>query len=202
MRRIVLAEYEVFESLVFVNQWQCIEFVIPDNVVCFFQRGVCACHNEVFIWGHELGNRGVQAHSADTIVTAGNDTNQFAGCSSIVSNCNGGVTGLFFEFEDIFQCFVRADVGITCNKACFVALYSCYHCSFVLDALGTINKGNSALFCKSDCHFVIRYRLHDCRYQRDVHGQRTFFLTLFVLNQWGLQAYICWNALRRRIAWN
>ena len=200
MRGVVLAEYKVFESLVFIHQWQRVELVLPDDVICFLQGGVSICHDEVFELGHKLADRSIQAHSADTVVTAGYDTDQFAGSSSVLGNSNGGVTGFFFQRQDVLEGLIRADVGIAGNKACFVAFYSCNHCCLVSYRLRTINKGNTALFCQCDCHFIVGYRLHDRRNQRNVHGQWALFLTFFKFYQWGFQADVRRNALRRRIA--
>ena len=199
---IVLAEYEVFESLILIHQRQGVELVLPDDVVCFLERGVGVRGDQIFKLGHEFRDRSVQLHAADAVVAAGDDADQLAVGGAVLGDCDGGMSGLILELEDILEGLVRADIGIAGDKARLVALDSGHHCSLILNRLGTINKGDAALFCQRNRHLVVRNRLHDCGNQRDIQRQGAFFLSLFEFDQWGLQADICRDALGGRIAWN
>ena len=74
MLGVVLAENEVHELALIVDDGQRVELVIPNDIVCFFKRGVLGSGDELGKRGHELTDLGRDIHAADTVVTAGNDT--------------------------------------------------------------------------------------------------------------------------------
>ena len=195
---IVLAEYHITETLILIHQWQHIQLVFPDNIISLSQAGISAGINQFLKWSHKLLGRSLQAHTGYTIITAGNNTQQLAGRSTVLSYSHSRVASLFFQCQNLSNSCFRSNIGIAVYEAGLEVLYPCYHSCLFLNTLGTIDKGNAALTSQCYCHAVIRYRLHDSRGHWNVHGN-LWFLTLFKLYQWSLQGNICRNALIRRI---
>ena len=198
MSQIVFTEYHVQQATFVVDDGQGVQFVFPNDVVSFLQSGVFASNNHFFNRGHEFFNLGIGVHTAGAVVTASNDTFQFAVNGTIGSNSNGGVTGAFFQSYDISQSAIRTDIGIAAYETCAMAFNTCNHCSFVFDGLRTIDKGNATFFRKSNSEFFAGYGLHDCGNHGDVHGDCRFF-TFFEFYQRGAQINISRNACFRGI---
>ena len=174
--------------------------MIPDNVIGNLQGSILRCGNQLFKRSHELSNLGGALHTADAVITAGNNTQQLAVRGTIFGNSHGGMTGLFLQLQDICQGLIRLDVGIADNKASLVALDAGNHRSLRLNALRAIDEGHAALACQSDCHGVVGYRLHDSGNHRDIDGDRTLLNTLAILYNRGFQVYVRRNALTGRIS--
>ena len=198
---IIFAEYHVQKTAFVINNRQGIQFVFPDDVVGFLQSGFCRSSNHFADRSHEFFNFGIQIHAAYAVVTAGNNAFQFAVNGTVTGNGNSAVAGFFLQGNNISQGAVRADVGIAAYKTCTVGFNSFNHCSFVFNGLGTVNKGNAAFLGEGNCHFIIRYRLHDSGNQRNVHGNSRFF-AFFEFNKRSSQIYICRNAFAGRITGN
>ena len=196
---IVLTEYHVFQSAFRIYDGQLVDFVVPDDVVCFLQCCAGGCPDELIHGCHEILYLFCAFHAAHAVVSAGYQTNQLALCCAVCGNCNSGVTGSCLQCKNIVQRAFGADVGITDYKACFIGFCSCHHSRLTCDGLRAEDEGNAAFFRQSHCHLVIGYCLHHCRYQRDVHCERRFF-PFFEFNNGCFQAYVIHHALLGRIA--
>ena len=95
MRRIVLAENQVKQVLIPVDNGQGVELVLPDDVVGFLEGGTLLGIDEGSKRRHELADRLVGGHAADPVVTAGDDAQQRAVGSAVVGDRNGGMAGAF-----------------------------------------------------------------------------------------------------------
>ena len=196
--QVIFTEYHVEQTAFIVDDGQSVQFMFPNDVVSFLQRGVFTSNNHFFNGSHEFFNLGIGVHTAGTVVTAGNDTFQFTINGAVRGNSNGGVTGAFFQSDNICQSAVRTDIRIAAYETCTMAFYTSNHCSFVFDGLGTIDKGNATFFRKSNSKFLTGNGLHDCRYHRNVHGNGGFF-TFFEFYQRSTQINISGNAFFRGI---
>ncbi len=116
---VVLAEYHIDKMLVFIDQREGIQLVVPDDVVCFFQRGISRCGNQLFKGRHEIAYHLGPGHARNAVVTAGDNAQQPAVCRAVVGDGYGRMSGAFFQREDIIQRGVRLDIGIGNNKARF-----------------------------------------------------------------------------------
>ena len=86
---VVLAENEVKQSACGVNYGQGIELVIPDNIVCFLERGALGSGDELFKRSHELGNACGKLHAGNAVIAAGDDTEKLAGSGSVLGDGHG-----------------------------------------------------------------------------------------------------------------
>ena len=175
MRIVVLAEYEVCQSLVFIDDRKCVQLVVPKNVVCLAQGDPRAAVNQLFERCHKLADAGVHGHSAHAIVTAGHQTQNLAFRGAVVCNGNRAVSLECLELEYIFERLIRAQIGIACYKTRLVRLDSAYHGRLIFDCLGAEYKRNSTFFCQRDRHIIVGNSLHDSGYQWNVHCDLRFF---------------------------
>ncbi len=175
---VVLAEYHVNEALILINDRQCIQLVIPNDVVCFLERGLLRRGNQLFKRSHELADTGRTIHAADAVVTAGDNAQQLAVGRAVSGDSHGGMAGARLELQHIGERLFRLDVGIADNKACLVALDAGNHRSFRFNALGAVDERHAAFLGQCDCHGIIGNRLHDCRNHRDIDGDRAFLFAL------------------------
>ena len=106
------------------------------------------------------------------------------------------MTCSLFEIKDICKSGFRREVRIAGDKAFLIRFYTAYHIGLILNRLGTIDKGDTALLSKSDCQLFTGNRLHDRRDHRDIHFDRAFFLALPVLDKRGFERDRCRNAFR------
>ena len=195
---VVLAEYHINKVLLVVYQRQRVQLVVPDDVVCDLEAGICRSGDQLVKRSHELLNLNAALHAGNAVVAAGDNAEQLAVSGAVIGNSHGGVTGALLQLENFLKGGVRLYVGVGYDEACLVVLYAGNHGSLALDRLRTEDKGDTALLRQCDRHTIIRYRLHDCGNHRNVGIQRGF-LALFVLNDWCAQAYVRRHALRRGI---
>ena len=198
---VVLAEDQVHEILIFVDDRQLVELVIPDQIVGFRQGGVFVTDNELVKWGHEFFNLGIARGAGEAIVAAGDDAEEFAVWRTIFGDSHGAVAGFFAQGQHIGEGVGWAQVGIGNNKACFVVLNLAHHCSLAFDGLGAIDEGKTAFFCQRDGQGIVGNGLHDSRDQWDVQRDRWFF-AFSEFDQWGFEADIGWRALFGSEAWD
>ena len=137
---VVLTKYHIHKVVFVVHDRQRVKFVIPNDVVSFFERGICIATNKFFTRSHELKYRRIKIHTRKTIVTTRNNTKQFSLRMTAFGNWHSGVTVLFLKLYHVTQRCGRRKVGIATNKARLVILYATNHCSLLLNSLGTINK--------------------------------------------------------------
>ena len=198
---IVLAENKVAEPARIVQNGKGIELVIPDDVVGLFESGSLGSPDDLLKGGHELTHLQIGRHTADTIVTAGDDAHQTAFAGAVLSDSHGGMTGALFESQNIPQCGVGADVGVAADKTGLVILGPFDHGSLVLHGLGAINKGYAALGSQRDSHPVAGDGLHDCGDHGNVHGDSALFASA-EFHKRRFQADVTGNAFAGGVAWD
>ena len=174
--------------------------MIPDDIVGLLEGGALGGSNEPLIGGHEGADLGGGVHTADPVVTAGDDAQELALAGTVGGNGHGGVTGALLQVQHILHGGVRGEVGIAGDKARLVALHPSHHSRLILHGLGAVDKGDAALLCQSHRQGVVGHGLHDSRHQRDIQGERGFLLALAVFHQGGAKGHIGGNAVRGGIA--
>ncbi|EJX00393.1 hypothetical protein EVA_11501 [gut metagenome] len=194
MSCIVFTEYHVEQTAFIVNDGQSVQFLLPDDVVSLLQGSILASYNHLVNRSHELFNLGIHIHTAGAIVTAGNNAFQFAVYSAIGGYCNGGVTGFFFQSQNISKGAVRTNVRIAANKACTMCFNASNHSCFIFNGLRAVDERNATLFRKSNRKFFTGYGLHDSRNHRNIHYNGGFFAS-FEFYQRSTQINISRNAL-------
>ena len=167
---VVLAEDDAHKVIVVVDDGQGVELVVPDDVVGNLEADVLVAHDELLTRGHELGDLLLVVIAAGAIVTAGNDTQEFALGSAVVGDRHGGVTGLLLELDDLLHGHVGGQRGIGLDKAGLVILDGLDHGGLGLGGLGTVNEGQATLGSERDTHVDARDGLHDGGNHGDVQG--------------------------------
>ena len=89
---VVLAKDKVSEPLIFVDNRQGVQLIVPKNVVCFTEGNARLAVNQLVKGRHKLADGSVHFHSGNPIVPAGYKSEDFALCSAVVGDCNGAVT--------------------------------------------------------------------------------------------------------------
>ena len=168
MRYIVFTEHHVQQTAFIINDGQRIEFMIPDNIISLLQGRILFPYDHLLDRGHKIFHLRRQIHTADTIVTAGNDTFQTSVYGSVAGHCHSRMTCLFFQRQNVFQGAVRSNVGITGHKAGPVTFYIAHHLGFVFNRLGAIDKGTAAFPGQCDCQRIVGNGLHNSRNHRDI----------------------------------
>ena len=201
MRIVVFAEYKVAEFAVFGYDRQCVEFVIPDDVVGLFQAGAFRSGDEFLPWSHERLDFGVHVHTADPVVTAGDQSQESAFRRAVFRHRHGGVAGPLFQGYHFCKRIIRFQVGIALDKSGFVGFCLADHGSFLFDRLRSVDEGDSALLCQSDCQGIAGDGLHDRGNHWDVQGKFRLF-AFSILDQRGPQAHIVRDAFLAGIPGN
>ena len=167
---VVLAEDDPHKVIVVVDDGQGVELVVPDDVVGNLEADVLVAHDELLTRGHELGDLLLVVIAAGAIVTAGNDTQEFALGSAVVGDRHGGVTGLLLELDNLLHGHIGGQRGIGLDKAGLVILDGLDHGGLGLGGLGTVNEGQATLGSERDTHVDARDGLHDGGNHGDVQG--------------------------------
>ena len=183
---VVLAEHEVFQVALSIHQRQRVDLVVPDDIVAVVQRGILRCGDQLLDGSHKGGNGSIIGGVVDTVITGGHNAHQLAVRSAIGSDSNGGVAGAGLELQHIVQGGGRSQVGIGDHITGLIALDAAHHGSLVLNALGAVDEGHTALTCQCNGQLIAGDRLHDGTDHGDVHFQRAGLFPLAVLDQRGL----------------
>lgn len=170
MAVVVLAEDDAHQVIVVVDDGQCVELVVPDDVVSNLEADVLVTHDELLTRGHKPGDLRLVVIAAGTIVTAGDDAQELTLGSAVVGDRHGGVTGLLLELDDLLHGHVGGQRGIGLNEAGLVILDSLDHSGLGLGTLGTVNEGQATLGSERDTHVDARDGLHNGGNHGDVQG--------------------------------
>ena len=197
---VVLAEDEVPQAALPVDEGEGIELMLPDDVVGFLQGGGVGGGNQVLKLRHEVPDPGIGCHAADPVIPAGDDAHQLPGGGAVAGDGHGGMAGALLQLQDIRQGGIGADVAVAGDKARLVALDAGHHSGLLLDGLAAVDKGDSALPRQGNGHLFAGDRLHDGGGEGDVHGKGTLLPPLAELYQRGAKADISGDAFRRGIA--
>ena len=99
---IVFTENHIQKPLVFVNDRQAVELVVPNDIIRFLQRNAFFGINQVLKRSHKLCYLCGRIHSADAVVPAGDNAQQLALGSAVIGYRDSGVPGLCFQIQNIF----------------------------------------------------------------------------------------------------
>ena len=194
--RIVLAEDHVAQALLLINQGQHVQLMLPDHVIGLGKgRGICIRIDEILELRHKGARLGIKTHAGQTVITAGHDAQELARRRAVLRHRHGGMARPGKKLQNLPQGRAGLDIGVTVDKA----LDTGHHSRFFLNALGTVDEGNTALLGQGNGHGIIGHGLHDGRCHGNVHGDFRL-LALPELHQRRFQGHIRRNALVRRIA--
>ena len=149
---IILAEYECLQMLVFIDDRQLVQLVLPDHIVCFTQRASLVAVNQLFKRRHEIRYFGGWIHTGGTVISACDNTEQLSLRCTVFRNRHSRMSGFILQIQYILQRSIRTDIGITVYKACLCRLYTANHGSLILNCLRTVDEGNASLSSQCTCH--------------------------------------------------
>ena len=198
MRIVVFSENKIFHLAVFGNNRQRIQFVIPDNIVRFFQRNAFLRRYEAIERRHEILHFRGGIHTAHAVIAAGDNPHQFSFRRTVVGNRHGGMSRFFFQRNDVGKSIFGRNVGIAGNETRFIILRAGNHCRLVSHRLRTVNKRYAAFRRQRDRHFIARNGLHDRGDHRYIHRNFRLF-AFFEFYKRRFQRNVCGNRFRRRI---
>ena len=197
---VVLAEDEVEQVILLVDDGQGVELVIPDDVVGLLQARRGGGGDELFARGHELTHRQVGAHARDAVVTARHDAEKLAVRGGVLGDGDGGEAVFLLQGEHIRERVVGREVRGAHDEAGLVRLDAAHHLGLALDGLGAIDEGQAALLGQGDGERVVRDGLHDGRNHGDVQAQRALLLPAAVAHERRFERHAVRDALGRGVA--
>ena len=195
MGGVVLAEDEVHQTVVVVDDGEAVELVVPDDVVGFLQGSGLGSGDQLLTGGHEGGDLVIGVHTGDAVVAAGDDAQQLAVGGAVGGDGHGGEAVAVLQSQHVGQGVVGGQVGSGGDEAGLVALDTGDHSGLILDGLGAVDEADAALLGQSDGQGVIGDGLHDGRGHGDVQGQGRLLDALAVLDQGGAQGDVGRDAL-------
>ena len=175
--------------------------MLPDDVVCFLQRGILIRIDQILKFRHELGDLRLRSHPADAVILVRHDSKKLSSAFPVIRHRDGGMSRFLRDIEHVRQCHIRRHVGIAHHKSGPVTLHPSHHFHLLLNRLRAINKGQAAFLCQRDRKSVVGNRLHDRGYHRDVDGKLRL-LSFFISDQRCFQTHLRRNTVRGRIPWN
>ena len=175
---IVLAEHKAHQPPLCGNDGQGVQLVIPDDIVSRFQAGSLRRGDNLLHRGHELRHAGGGIHTANPVVTAGDQAQQLPGAGAVLRDSHGGMAGFLLQGQHIRQRIRYPEVGIADHEPGFVILHLPNHGRLRLNGLGHIDKSDAALFSQRNAHLLAGHSLHHGGNHGYVHRQGTF-LALF-----------------------
>ena len=196
---VVLAEHDTEQAIVLVNNRQCVELLVPNDVVRLLEGDVLVAHDELLARSHERSDLGRRIIAARTVVAAGHDAEQLAVRRAVLGDGHGGVAGLLLEIHDLLHRHFGREGGVGNHEPGLVVLHGLDHRGFLLGRLRTVDEGHAALSSERDAHLLARNGLHDGGNHRDVKRDRGLLAALEA-HEWGLERYVCGNALGRRVS--
>ena len=186
--------------VVFVYDGQGVELVLPDDVVGALQSGVGATGDQLFTGGHEGGDLLGAFHTGNTVVTAGDQTQQFAVGRAVVGDGHGGEAIALLQRQHVCQGGIGGQVGGGNHETGLMALDLSHHSGLLFDGLGAENEADAAFLGQGDGQGVVGHRLHNGRSHGDIQTDGRLFLTFAILGQGGAQADVVRNALLGSVA--
>ena len=91
---VVLTEYHINKVLLVVYQRQRVQLVVPDDVVCDLEAGICRSGDQLVKWSHELLNLNAALHAGNAVVAAGDNAEQLTVGGAVFRNGHGRMAGL------------------------------------------------------------------------------------------------------------
>ena len=176
--------------------------MLPDDVVGFLQGGVRRSGDQLLTGGHEVLDPVGGIHTADAVVTAGDDAQQLTVGGAVLGDGHGGEAVALLQRQHIGQSGFRGQIGGGGDKTGLIALYPRHHGCLILDGLRTENEADAAFLCQCDGKGIVGDGLHDGGRQRHVQRNCRFLRALAVLDEGRFQTDIIGNAVFRGVAGN
>ena len=107
---VVLAEDEVDQVVVFIDDGEGVELMLPDDVVRFLEGDAQATNLELSEGSHEVLHQRILWGGADAVVTAGDHPEETTVRRAVFCDPNGRVSRLGTQSEDIAEGGVGANV--------------------------------------------------------------------------------------------
>ena len=197
---VVLAEHERHQVVVGIHDGQGVQFVVPDDVVGLFKRGVGRGHHELLARGHEVGHLLGQLHAGEAVVALGDDAEQLAVGRAVLGDGHGGMAVLLLQVHHLFESHIGREVRVRGDEAGLVVLHAGHHGGLIFNGLVAVDERQTALGGQGHGHLVVGHGGHDGRHHghRQLHG--AVFLALAVLHQRRFQADRSRHAINRGVA--
>ena len=109
--------------------------MLINDLVSLFQGDTQLTDDQFRERSHELFYLHVQWILLQAIVTACDHTEQFAVWRTILGDTDRGVLSFFNQIQDIRQCVLRSQVGVTDNESSLEFLDLAYHFRLAFDRL-------------------------------------------------------------------
>ena len=196
---VVLAEDDVHQIPLIRHDGYGIELVLPNDIVRLRKTRRRGSGDQLLERGHEFLDGGLEGHTADAVVAAGHDAEQFAEAGAVVRDRYGVVTLPAHQLQNVGKGAVGSDVGVGHHKARLIIFDTLHHRRLVLHRLRAVNERYAAFARERYGEGVIAHRLHDRRHQRDVERDRGF-LAPCELDQRSAQTHVGGDAVLVRVA--
>ena len=180
---VVLAEHEVHQVVIFIDDGQAVQLVVPDDVVGSLQRGILGSGDQLGAGGHKGGHLIVGVHAGNAVVPGGDDAQQLAGGCAVVGDGDGREAVARLQSQHVRQSGVRGQVGSGNHEARLVIFDLAHHLGLAFDGLGAENEADTALLGQRNGQRIIGNGLHDGGGQRNIQGDRRLLHALAVLDQ-------------------
>ena len=199
---VVLAEHQVLKVVVFVDERQRVELVVPDDVVCKLERSVLRRHDELLARCHDLRHLCIERHAGQAVIALGHDSQQLAMRLGTFGHGHRRMAGPLEQLDHLGQRHIGRQVGVGHHETRLVIFDAGDHGRLIFDRLRAVDEGHAAFGGKGDGHLVIRHRLHDCGHHGDVQADSRLLFATAIFNERRLQADVLGNGLFGRVPWN
>ena len=200
MALVVLAEDEIEQPPAGADDGQGVELVVPDDVVGLLEAGALGGGDQLLKGGHEFGDPGGGVHTADAVIPAGDDAQQFPLIGAIRGDSYGGVAVALLQLQHVLEGGVGGQIGVAGDEARLVAFDSGHHGRLVLHGLGAVDEAQPALPGQGHGQGVVGHGLHDGGHHGDGEHQGAVLPALAELHQWGAQGDVGGDAVGGGIA--
>ena len=198
---VVLAEHEGGHVAVLGDDGEGVELVLPDDVVGLLQAHALVGVDQGGEGGHELPDRGIEAHAAHPVIPAGDHAHQLPVGAAVLGDGDGGVARTLLQGDHVPQRGIGGHVGIAADEAGLALLHRPDHGRLALDALGHEDEGHAAFPGQGCRQLLTGHGLHHGGHQGDVHGQGRSFAHPELADR-GHQGHVLRGAGGGRIAGN
>ncbi|CDE20425.1 uncharacterized protein BN767_01075 [Acidiphilium sp. CAG:727] len=152
---VILSENEIHEFTVFVDYRQRVKFMLPYNIVRVFQRGTRRSGDKFGKGRHKIFYFIGQRHSADSVISARNYTEQFTVTKSVIGNRYRRKSVSLFKIENVRESSVGRKIRRAYDKTRLIRFDFSDHLRLVFYRLRTIDKTHTALFCERDGESIV-----------------------------------------------
>ena len=196
---IILAEYEIFEPALPIDDGKGIELMLPDYIVCDLEAYIVIGIDELFRRGHEILDLCIEAHAADAVILIGYEAEELALIRAVIGDGNGGMPGTLVQREHIRKSCIGGKIRVALYKARLVGFDIAHHPCLIIRGLRNEDEGDAAFPCERSCEGIVGYRLHYGGDHGDIDAESRFLLALPVFDKRSAKTYICRYAFAARI---